>query len=52
MHQFVSERFLLDRGLTNYWGYSTLGFFAPHAAYSAEGTLGQQVTELSPVVSS
>ena len=34
---FVSETHLLSRGLTNYWGYNTIGFFAPHAAYSAGG---------------
>jgi isoamylase len=50
VHQFVSESFLLSRGLTNYWGYSTLGFFAPHAGYSAAGTLGQQVTEFKSMV--
>ena len=43
VHQFVSEQFLLDRQLTNYWGYSTLGFFAPHAAYSSSGSRGEQV---------
>ncbi len=35
VHAFVSETHLLQRGLTNYWGYNTLGFFAPHAAYAA-----------------
>ncbi|WP_323993045.1 glycogen debranching protein GlgX [Nguyenibacter sp. L1] len=35
---FVKDRFLLERGLTNYWGYNTLAFFAPHAAYLAEGS--------------
>ena len=37
VHSFVSEPALLRRGLVNYWGYSSLGFFAPHAAYSATG---------------
>src|SRR3712207_8362908 len=45
VHHFVSEPHLLRRGLTNYWGYNTLGYFAPHAAYSSAGTAGQQVTE-------
>jgi isoamylase len=35
VHQFVDDEFLLDRGLRNYWGYNTLGFFAPHAPYAA-----------------
>ncbi len=34
VHQYVPEEFLLKRGLTNYWGYNTIGYFAPHAAYS------------------
>jgi isoamylase len=41
IHHFVSELALLDRGLVNYWGYNSVGFFAPHAAYSASGTRGQ-----------
>ncbi|MGZ5392485.1 MAG: glycogen debranching protein GlgX [Mycobacterium sp.] len=35
VHHCVPEQFLLERGLTNYWGYNTIGFFAPHAGYSA-----------------
>ena len=35
VHQSVPEQFLVERGLTNYWGYNTIGFFAPHAGYSA-----------------
>ena len=35
VHQYVPDEFLLERGLTNYWGYNTIGYFAPHAAYSA-----------------
>ncbi|MFS3135911.1 glycogen debranching protein GlgX [Gluconacetobacter sacchari] len=38
VHAFVRDRFLLERGLTNYWGYNTLAFFAPHAGYLAEGS--------------
>ena len=37
VHQYVPDEFLLKRGLTNYWGYNTIGYFAPHAAYSAAG---------------
>jgi glycogen operon protein len=51
VHHFVSEPFLIKRGLSNYWGYNTLGFFAPHAAYGSVGTLGQQVTEFKDMVS-
>ena len=40
MHQSVPESFLLERGLTNYWGYNTIGFFAPNAAYSASVRAG------------
>ncbi|WNV74566.1 glycogen debranching protein GlgX [Geodermatophilus sp. DSM 44513] len=50
VHHFVSEPHLLRRGLTNYWGYNTLGFFAPHAAYSSSGGGGQQVTEFKAMV--
>ena len=35
VHQFVQDLHLLDRGLSNYWGYNTIGFFAPHNAYAA-----------------
>ena len=38
VHAFVSEPHLLRRGLTNYWGYNSVGYFAPHAAYSASGS--------------
>ncbi|NEB79086.1 glycogen debranching protein GlgX [Streptomyces sp. SID14478] len=50
VHQFVQDGFLLDRGLSNYWGYNTIGFFAPHDAYAATGTLGQQVDEFKGMV--
>ncbi|RZS87066.1 glycogen operon protein [Motilibacter rhizosphaerae] len=52
VHQFVSEPFLGERGLTNYWGYNSIGFFAPHDAYSAHGTRGQQVREFKDMVRS
>ncbi|WP_245873219.1 glycogen debranching protein GlgX [Streptomyces phaeoluteigriseus] len=50
VHQFVQDGFLTDRGLSNYWGYNTIGFFAPHNAYAAHGTRGQQVTEFKTMV--
>jgi glycogen operon protein len=50
VHHFVSEPFLIGRGLSNYWGYNTLGFFAPHAAYGSIGTVGQQVREFQQMV--
>ncbi len=49
VHQSISERFLAERGLSNYWGYNTLGFFAPDARFaSASG--GQQVDEFKGMV--
>lgn len=50
VHHFVSEPHLLRRGLTNYWGYNTLGYFAPHAAYSSSGSAGGQVVEFKTMV--
>src|SRR5688500_6490002 len=50
VHHFVSEPHLLRRGLSNYWGYNTLGFFAPHAGYAASGSRGQQVQEFKQMV--
>ena len=50
IHHFVSEHALIDRGLTNYWGYSTVGYFAPHGPYSASGDRGQQVDEFKGLV--
>ena len=50
VHHFVSEPHLLKRGLTNYWGYNTLGYFAPHADYSASGSRGEQVREFKSMV--
>lgn len=41
VHAFARDRHLIDRGLTNYWGYNTLAFFAPDRAYLSDGTLGQ-----------
>jgi isoamylase len=50
VHQFVSDGHLIDRGLSNYWGYNTIGFFAPHHAYSSAGQLGEQVPEFKSMV--
>ena len=50
VHQFVPERVLAGRGLSNYWGYNSIGFFAPHNAYSASGSRGQQVPEFKSMV--
>ncbi|MFB8268728.1 glycogen debranching protein GlgX [Streptomyces sp. NPDC055955] len=50
VHQFAHEDHLLGRGLSNYWGYNSIGYFAPHAAYAASGTGGQQVGEFKRMV--
>ncbi|MGW0882467.1 glycogen debranching protein GlgX [Streptomyces sp. NPDC002671] len=50
VHQFVQDGVLQDRGLANYWGYNTIGFFAPHNAYAAFGSRGQQVNEFKAMV--
>ncbi len=50
VHHFVSEQHLLRRGARNWWGYNTLGFFAPHAGYSSSGSRGEQVQEFKQLV--
>ncbi|MFJ8393842.1 glycogen debranching protein GlgX [Streptomyces sp. NPDC094144] len=50
VHQFAHEDHLLRRGLHNYWGYNSIGYFAPHAGYCASGTAGQQVGEFKRMV--
>ncbi|MGW4076792.1 glycogen debranching protein GlgX [Streptomyces asiaticus] len=50
VHQFAHEDHLLRRGLRNYWGYNSIGYFAPHAGYAAGGTRGQQVGEFRRMV--
>ena len=50
VHQFVNDSVLQDKDLSNYWGYNTLGFFAPHNAYAAGGQDGQQVQEFRAMV--
>ena len=50
VHQFVHDSHLVERGLRNYWGYNTIGFFAPHNEYSSSGQVGQQVQEFKEMV--
>ncbi|CAM5555159.1 MULTISPECIES: glycogen debranching protein GlgX [Streptomyces] len=50
VHQFVNDHRLADAGLANYWGYNTIGFFAPHNAYASWGDRGQQVLEFKSAV--
>ena len=52
VHQFVQDSTLLDKGLRNYWGYNTIGFFAPESSYSSTGDRGQQVQEFKGMVRS
>ena len=50
VHQFIHQGALLGRGLRNYWGYDSIGYFAPHAEYAATGSGGQQVGEFKAMV--
>ncbi|MFE3824571.1 glycogen debranching protein GlgX [Streptomyces sp. NPDC059092] len=50
VHQFVNDHRLADAGLANYWGYNTIGFFAPHNAYASWGDRGEQVLEFKQAV--
>ncbi len=50
VHHFVTDRSLKEKGLSNYWGYNTIGFFAPDARYSSSGVMGQQVTEFKTMI--
>ena len=50
IHQIADEHFLVEKGLTNYWGYSSIGYLAPHAQYSASGRQGEQVREFKGMV--
>lgn len=50
VHHFVADRHLVAKGLTNYWGYNTIGFFAPDVRYSSSGVRGEQVVEFKNMV--
>ncbi|GAA4424000.1 glycogen debranching protein GlgX [Pontibacter saemangeumensis] len=50
VHHFITDRYLAEKGLTNYWGYNSIGFFAPDVRYSSNGTLGEQVVEFKDMV--
>jgi len=50
VHQYINDSHLSDSGLSNYWGYNTIGFFAPHNAYSSGGGRGEQVQEFKTMV--
>src|SRR5207248_5533006 len=50
IHHIVDESFLADRGLSNYWGYSSIGYLCPHSAYAATGTRGNQLLEFKGMV--
>jgi isoamylase len=52
VHQFVNDHHLLQRGLSNYWGYNTIGYLAPHNGYASYGGRGQQVQEFKTMVRS
>ncbi|TDK25728.1 glycogen debranching enzyme GlgX [Arthrobacter crusticola] len=50
VHQFVNDSTLQEKGLSNYWGYNTIGFFAPHNSYGSAGDQGEQVQEFKAMV--
>ncbi|MCU0258186.1 MAG: glycogen debranching protein GlgX [Solirubrobacteraceae bacterium] len=50
IHQIADEHFLVEQGMTNYWGYSSIGYLAPHAQYAATGRHGEQVREFKGMV--
>jgi isoamylase len=50
VHHFVDDKSLVEKGLRNYWGYSTLGYFSPEARYSSSGDTGSQVAEFKAMV--
>ena len=50
VHHIADESFLIYEGLSNYWGYSSIGYFAPHAGYSSSGTRGEQLGEFKQMV--
>ncbi|HUA45582.1 MAG TPA: glycogen debranching protein GlgX [Solirubrobacteraceae bacterium] len=50
VHSYVNDEFLAQRGLSNYWGYQSIGYFAPHSAYCSVGDRGGQVDEFRQMV--
>jgi isoamylase len=52
VHAFVHEGTLVSKGLRDYWGYNSIGYFAPHNEYASSGSLGEQVTEFRNMVKS
>src|SRR4029078_6907630 len=50
VHQFINDRVLVERGLTNYWGYNSIAFLAPDARYAAGGTRRTPVSAFQSVV--
>lgn len=50
VHQHIEDLFLLEKGLSNYWGYQTIGFFAPHQAYAADASPGAVIREFKGMV--
>jgi glycogen operon protein len=50
VHEYYVDDFLVDKGLTNYWGYNSIGFFAPESSYAAGSSPGCQVTEFKTMV--
>ncbi|OKL40588.1 glycogen debranching protein GlgX [Pontibacter flavimaris] len=50
VHHFINDRHLVEKGLSNYWGYNTIGYFAPDVRYSSTGTHGEQVVEFKEMV--
>jgi isoamylase len=50
VHQFVHDHHLVEKGLRNYWGYNSIGFFAPHNEYAATNRIGGQVEEFKQMV--
>ena len=50
VHHFIDDRHLVELGLTNYWGYNSIGYFAPESRYSSSGAHGEQVLEFKQMV--
>lgn len=50
IHEFVHDSHLMEKGLRNYWGYNSIGFFAPHAEYAHRGSRGEQLQEFKGMV--